>query len=83
MNSIPYDKLPRHLRAGMERWIEEGILPGGTLRMILSNDLMAVCSADSETLAAMPSIMRWIYSEAPSQCWGSADALKTWKGQGA
>lgn len=71
--------IPAHTKAALDRYINDRILPGGFLTAVLSNDLFgAVGKADSENLAALPEIVRYIYNEVPSSSWGTKDIIWKW-----
>lgn len=73
-----YSGLPAQYREGMRRYIEEGILPGFFLVAILSNDLYASVAQCSGPMDDVKSVVRWIYNEAPSRCWGSPEQVRDW-----
>ena len=76
-----YEKLPEHLQGGMRRYIENGIGAGHFLTAVLSNDLFgAVSHADPKSLEALSDIVKWLYNEAPSTCWGSKERVQEWHG---
>lgn len=77
---VDYSTLPNpDLIGGMQLYIEEGILPGHFLSAVLRNDLFeAVGRADSYNLSLIPNIVKWIWNEAPSQCWGSPEKVRAW-----
>jgi len=69
---------PRTLQA-IERYVKERIAGGDFLRSVLTNDLLgATRHADSENLAALVAIVRFLYNEVPSECWGSREAYEAW-----
>ena len=71
--------IPAHTKAALDRYVNDRILPGGFLTAVLSNDLFgAVGKADSENLAALPEIVRYIYNEIPSSSWGTRDIIWKW-----
>jgi hypothetical protein len=61
-------------------YVEHGIEPGGAVFTILENqpvrDVVAYC--DDATLAQLRPIIRWLYNDAPSQCWGSRGEVTAW-----
>ena len=64
--------IPKVTKDSLDRYVNEGIMPGGFLRAVLTNDLAsAVFKADSNNLAALKDIMLYIYNEVPSDAWGS------------
>ena len=74
-----YSGLPESLQDGMQRYLEHGIRAGDFLTNVLSNDLSgAVSRADSKNINLLPDIVRWIYNEAPSGCWGSDIKVEAW-----
>jgi hypothetical protein len=76
---VNFDKLPEELRGGMERYIRHGVIPGHFLTAILENDLFdAVGHADAINGQRLPEIVRWVYNEAPSGCWGSPEKVTAW-----
>ena len=76
-----YEELPKHLQGGMKRYVEGGIGAGHFLTAVLSNDLFgAVSHADPKSLEALSDIVKWLYNEAPSTCWGSKERVQEWHG---
>ena len=74
-----YEKLPFGLRDGMQRYLENGIMPGHFLTAVLENNLFdAVMRADSTNLSLMPDIVKWIYNEVPWEAHGSERIVKAW-----
>ncbi len=68
--------IPTHTQAALDRYVKHKIIPGGFLMAVLSNDLFgAVAQADSENLAALPEIVKYIYNNCPSNAWGSKDQV--------
>ena len=78
-SEMEYEKLPERLRAGVQRYVEEGYVPGDFLFAVITNNLMmAVGRADSDMIKVLPEIVSWFYSYPPSPCWGSEKALGSW-----
>lgn len=76
---IDYALIPPRIMAGLRRYVDDHLQPGHFLCMVLQNDLFgAVGRADDEAQAALPSIVGWIYNEAPSECWGDQRAVAAW-----
>ncbi len=74
-----YEKLPKSLQGGMQRYIEDGILPGHFLTAVLENNLFsAVMRADVNNLKELPNIVRWMHWEIPSAAHGSEVTVKAW-----
>ena len=71
--------IPQRTLNSLNRYVEHRIMPGGFLTAVLCNDLVgAVGRADSENLAALPEIVRHVYNELPSTCWGNKEAVWSW-----
>ena len=65
--------------AALNRYIENGIRPGGFLNAVLCNDLKeAIGRADYINMPLIPSYVNWLYNEAPSACWGSSQKVDSW-----
>lgn len=64
--------IPQATKDSLDRYVNEGIMPGSFLRAVLTNDLAsAVFQADSKNLAALKDIMLYVYNEIPAHAWGS------------
>ena len=74
-----HSEVPEHLRDGLLRYVRYHQPPGHFLRAVLSNDLKeAFGRADEQSRAGMFAIVRWLYNDAPSICWGSPQLVKDW-----
>ena len=63
----------------LTRYEHQGIMPGGFLCAVLSNDLMtAVNTADAYNLKALKDICQYIYNELPEASHGSPAAVRDW-----
>ncbi len=66
---------------GLLEWCESARAPGDFLCAVLSNDLKdAVSRADYDSIKAIKGIVVLLNNKFPATCWGSPDALATWKG---
>lgn len=75
--------IPDYMIGGLRRYIENGIAPGSFLTAVLSNDLRrSFDCADDENGRRIGDYVRFLYSYAPSQCWGSPDKFEAWCKQG-
>ena len=73
------DMIPSHIRGAVERYVEEGIEPGGFLSAVIKNDLVnAIGRADSINKEHLEDIVRWFYNYAPADCWGSEENMREW-----
>lgn len=79
MRATNYNLLPHHIRDGMQRYVEEGIPPGGFCIAVLSNDLKeAFARADDTNIERMHDIVMWLYNECPRSAQGSPEAVQEW-----
>jgi len=77
--TINYEKLPEHIRGGVKRYIEDGILPGSFLIAVICNKLIdSFLRADDTNLESMIDIVDFFYNEAPSECHGSEEKMQLW-----
>jgi hypothetical protein len=71
--------MPPHLIRSFERYVNERIETGKFLRSVLENDLnQAVCRADYMNFRLLPVIVRYVYNELPSTCWGDKEKVAAW-----
>ena len=81
--TINYELLPADLRPGAQRYIEQGVAPGGFLSAVIGNDLaLAMGRADSTNLERLRDIVSFWYNEAPGKCWGSREKMEAWMEKG-
>ena len=77
--AIDYSGLPDGLRGGMQRYIEERIQPGDFLLAVLTNNLRtSLARADETNKPLLEGIVRWLYNNAPGDCWGSVANVHLW-----
>lgn len=71
--------IPARMMGGIRRYIEQGILPGEFWQAVLRNDLRdAAGRADSTNERILPAYVRYLYNEAPADCWGSLEKVNAW-----
>lgn len=71
--------IPAHTMAALDRYVNLGIMPGGFLTKVLSNDLFgAVSCADSQNTLALTEVVKYIYNHVPSDAWGSYQVILDW-----
>jgi len=74
-----YGDAPVKVLAAINRWVEYRDYPGSFVTRLLCNDLTGtVRSADEESLAALPILLRYLWNEVPADCWGSEDKVNEW-----
>jgi len=67
----------------LNRYVVGHVPTGDFLRAVLSNNLVDSFShADDENLTAMQEIVKHIYFELPSRCWGSPEKVEAWLDDG-
>lgn len=75
--------IPERMMPALRRWVECFELPGDFLTKVLENDLkLAVGYADDENKRNLPAYVRWLYNEAPADCWGSPEKVSDWQAKG-
>ena len=66
-------------RDGLDLYMSHGIPPGHFLTAVICNDLMsAVSHADYWNKTRIHVYVKYLYNEAPGNCWGSPEAMQTW-----
>jgi len=80
MNSnINYKKLPAHIQAGVQQYVEQGIIPGDFLQAVIANNLSeSFALADEINQGQMFNIVKFFYNEMPSACWKSKEKMLMW-----
>jgi len=74
-----YDKLPEHMRSGVQDYVDHGYPVGDFLMAVLSNNLVeAYIRADDKNMAAMKDWVSFLYWEMPSNMWGSKEKVMDW-----
>jgi len=65
------------LYGALERYLNNGIMPGSFLTAVLENNLMeAFGRADHMNEANMKNIVGYIYNHLPSNAWGSKERVQ-------
>jgi hypothetical protein len=77
---VNYDTVPvDYMADAVQRYVEKGIMPGGFLTALFSNDLKgAVQKADGFNREHLVDWVRWCYNEMPATAWGSVAAVRDW-----
>ena len=71
--------IPEHMRAGLRRYIENGIAPGDFLSAVLCNDLREACGrADEHNRHRLFDYIMFLHNYAPIGSWGSAYNFNRW-----
>lgn len=71
--------IPQLVREGIDDYVEHRRRQGGFVMAVLRNDLLwSIVRADSASLAALKSIVRYLHNEVTDECWGSDEKVATW-----
>lgn len=74
-----YKRLPSHMQEGMKLYLDQGVIPGSFLRLILENDFVhAAGQADYINKHKLFDYAAFLYLECPSAAWGSPAKVKAW-----
>ena len=66
-------------KAALDRYAQDHLPTGNFLRGVLENNLLeAITRADEENLRDLPEIIKYVYNDLPSPCWGSKQAVQNW-----
>jgi len=72
-------EIPEYMRDVSLSYIFHGLPTGGVLEAVLANDLKgAINSDDMNNLNVIEIYVRFLYSYAPNDCWGSREDVKAW-----
>jgi len=67
-----------HLKS-IERYVYDGIEPGGFLMAVLCNDLKEACGrADKYNRRRIFEYVEYLYNFTPHTCWGSEEKVNNW-----
>ena len=81
MGKHEQSKIPDHLLAGLDRWIQYGRMPGEFLQAVILNDLHGAMSRGSaRSRACLFDLVLVLYNDAPAQCWRTVERVEAWKG---
>lgn len=71
--------IPGYMQHGLRLYIENGIEPGGFLEAVLKNDLSGAYNrADNTNIHYISDYVRFLWTWAPSLCWGSEERYNAW-----
>ncbi len=77
--SVDYSELPAHMQGAAQRYVENGLSPGGFLTAVLSNNLLGAASkADAVNRRWLYEWAQWLYNQAPANCHGSYQIVESW-----
>lgn len=71
--------IPTYLKVALEKYVEQGQIPGGFLLAVLKNDLMKTFEfADHFSWRALPAIITYLFNDVPAICWGTPERVAAW-----
>lgn len=71
--------IPDRMGGGIDRYVNEGIIPGKFLQAIICNDLfVAFGKADDENFHNIAAYVDYFYNHAPATCHGSKEKMEAW-----
>lgn len=72
-----WDDVPAHLRGGLARYFEDGIIPGSFLQAVLENNFQQVMACAAYGISRLDlTNLALLLSCAPFGSWGSREAVK-------
>lgn len=79
MPTVDVSEVPESVLGGFQRYVEYGVLTGGFLHALLSNDLRESFNrADEGNREALFEIVSFCHNHLPGICWGSPAKVKDW-----
>ena len=77
--SLRASRIPLRMHTGIIRYVTQGIVPGGFLIAVITNDLKDACRrADDQNQSLLYEYVKWFYNHAPAPCWGSLENFTVW-----
>ena len=71
--------IPEHTKYGIDKYVSDKIPPGDFLYALLTNNLLETMSrADDINQTYLFDIVKYLYNDVPSICWGSEEKVKEW-----
>lgn len=72
---------PADMVKSISLYIDKGIPPGDFIMAVLRNNLCeAFARADEINQVMLGHIVAWLYTNAPSNCWGNPEKVEAWLG---
>jgi hypothetical protein len=76
---IDYSTIPETTKDTLDNWEKHALPPGSFGEAVLTNDLQeAFACADDDNIAAMHSIVAYVYNKIPGACHGSVERFRDW-----
>lgn len=71
--------IPKHIKSGIDWYVDKGSCVGHFLNAVLSNDLFEVVfRADNESFFYLHEICKYVFNFTPAPCWGSKKKVEDW-----
>lgn len=71
--------VPEHLRAGLRRYIEHGVEPGGFLCAAIENDFVGAVSRWHGFHSGVQEVVSFLHNFMPPPAWGSKERRLAWQ----
>jgi len=73
--------IEQRFKEAIDRWVKDASPMGGFITAVIENDLAgAIGRADVDARENLHEIIKYLWNECPSPCWGSKEKVKAWKG---
>jgi len=71
--------IEERFKEAIDAYVKDGRPMGGFVTAVLENNLMlAIGKADEDAYHNLREIVKYLYNDAPSSCWGSPEKVKAW-----
>ena len=68
-----------HIKKEINRFVEEGVVPGSFVKSIITNDLFSACVSDSSfTRRGLYDTVIYLHENSPNKCRGSEGNFWNW-----
>lgn len=77
--SNEYFNLQEHVKREIDRFVEEGVIPGSFVKSVIINDLFGACVNDNSfTRRGLYDTVMYLHKNSPEKCWGSEGNFWNW-----
>lgn len=80
LNSFEYFDVGNEFMQEMYNYVIKGLPPGSFFTALFANDFVSACklSHPGNSWDYVQNTGKWLYFEAPAQCWGSYEKVEAW-----
>jgi hypothetical protein len=72
--------IEQRFKEAIDRWVADACPMGSFINAVLENDLaQALGRADEDARENLHDIVKYLYNQAPSSCWGSKEKVNQWR----